>query len=37
MQVLLLVAAVLLGIATALGTAAALMSLLFRLYSRLRS
>jgi len=37
MQVLLLVAAVLLGIATALGTAAALMSLLFRLFSRLRS
>ncbi len=37
MQVFLLVGAVLLGIATALGTAAALMSLLFRLFSRLRS
>ncbi len=37
MQVLLLVAAVLLGIATALGTAAALMSLVFRLFTRLRS
>ncbi len=37
MQVLLLVAVVLLGIATALGTAAAIMSLLFRLFSRLLS